>query len=115
MQGRDISDLYIPRIQPISSENDDVAMMPLLLSNDEMEDAVDWRQEWFCEFNLGDEDDGSSHPWTNFIDASFALVTKEWKYVVGLSKRITNNCFIVAWTHTRNTICCTGSYGQALM
>ena len=66
----------------MSSEHGDAVLMPLPLSNDEMEDAIDWRQEWFYEFNLGDEDDGSGHPWKDFIDASFALVTKEWKYVV---------------------------------
>jgi len=42
---------------------------------------VEWRKDWFYEFNLGTKNDGSDHPWINYIDASFALVTDEWKYV----------------------------------
>mmetsp|Transcript_1242 Transcript_1242/g.2647 ORF Transcript_1242/g.2647 Transcript_1242/m.2647 type:complete len:702 (-) Transcript_1242:126-2231(-) len=71
MQGRDIADLYLNKDKKHKG-----------LSNTEMIKATDWRTEWFYEFNLGKEDDASDHPWKRFIDASFALVTDEWKYVV---------------------------------
>lgn len=71
MQGRDIADLYINKEEKHNG-----------LSTTEMIEAVDWRKDWFYEFNLGVKDDASDHPWKNFIDASFALVTDEWKYVV---------------------------------
>lgn len=70
MQGRDISDLYL-------NENTDQES----LSVDEMKEAVKWRKDWFYEFNLGQKNDGSDHPWYSYIDAAFALVNDEWKYV----------------------------------
>jgi thiaminase len=30
---------------------------------------------------MGNPTNASDHPWKNWIDASFALVTDEWKYV----------------------------------
>lgn len=71
MQGRNIADLYLNAVKGQAG-----------LSNTEMIQKVDWRKDWFYEFNLGTKDDGSDHPWKHFIDASFALVTDEWKYVV---------------------------------
>lgn len=73
MQGRDIADLYLH-----PSGDNKIGR----LSNTEMIETVDWRRDWFYEFNLGVQNNASDHPWKNFIDASFALVTDEWKYVV---------------------------------
>jgi len=71
MQGRNIADLYLNKVDGQAG-----------LTNSEMIQNIDWRKDWFYEFNLGTKDDGSDHPWKKFIDASFALVTDEWKYVV---------------------------------
>jgi len=70
MQGRDISELY---------RNKNADQVPL--SVDQMKENVQWRKDWFYEFNLGKDDDGKDHPWKNYIDSSFALVNDEWKYV----------------------------------
>lgn len=70
MQGRDIAELYL------NNAEDKVA-----LSNEELQESIGWRKDWFYEFNLGKRNDGKDHPWNGFIDASFALVTNEWKYV----------------------------------
>jgi arylsulfatase A-like enzyme len=60
MQGRDIADLYLP------TRN---------------QDPVKWRQDFFYEYNRGDPITAKGHKGTNWIDASFALITKEWKYI----------------------------------
>jgi arylsulfatase A-like enzyme len=60
MQGRDIARLYL---QEKDSEQ------------------VPWRQDWFYEFNQGDPITAVGHEGKFWIDASFALVTKEWKYI----------------------------------
>lgn len=70
MQGRDIAQLY-RNVFPDQAEH----------SIEEMQEVALWRKDWFYEFNLGDKMDGSDHPWKNYIDASFALVTDEWKYI----------------------------------
>mmetsp|Transcript_15106 Transcript_15106/g.35027 ORF Transcript_15106/g.35027 Transcript_15106/m.35027 type:complete len:638 (+) Transcript_15106:131-2044(+) len=70
MQGRDIADLYL-------NDADDKDSM----SNEELRKKVGWREDFFYEFNLGNQNDGKDHPWDHYIDASFALVTDEWKYV----------------------------------
>eukprot|EP00934_Nitzschia_sp_Nitz4_P000443 Nitzschia sp. Nitz4//scaffold341_size29662//449//2044//NITZ4_008033-RA/size29662-processed-gene-0.25-mRNA-1//-1//CDS//3329548531//443//frame0 len=58
MQGRDISKLYLyRRIRPR------------------------WRQDWFYEYNRGHPITAEGHNGAFWIDASFALVTKEWKYI----------------------------------
>mmetsp|Transcript_40065 Transcript_40065/g.61586 ORF Transcript_40065/g.61586 Transcript_40065/m.61586 type:complete len:518 (+) Transcript_40065:101-1654(+) len=56
MQGRDISHLYLDK-------------------------SPSWRQDFFYEYNRGDPVTGEGHIGMNWIDASFALVTKEWKYI----------------------------------
>jgi arylsulfatase A-like enzyme len=71
MQGRDISDLYRNVDFPDQAT----------LSIDEKKEKVGWRKDWFYEFNLGASNDGEDHPWQYYIDAAFALVTDEWKYV----------------------------------
>ena len=40
-----------------------------------------WRTDWFYEWNMGSPGNASGHLQENFIDAAFALVTDEWKYV----------------------------------
>lgn len=60
MQGRDIAKLYLP-------EKDT--------------EPVRWRQDWFYEYNRGDPITAEGHEGAFWIDASFALVTKEWKYI----------------------------------
>jgi arylsulfatase len=60
MQGRDLSQLYLNAQDDTSSA---------------------WRKDFFYEFNMGSPFNASDHPWKNWLDASFALVTKEWKYV----------------------------------
>ena len=59
MQGRDIADLYLEK-------------------GDEREM---WRQDFFYEYNRGDPITAEGHEGKFWIDASFALVTKDWKYV----------------------------------
>jgi arylsulfatase A-like enzyme len=56
MQGRDIADIYL-------------------------KPDAKWRRDFFYEYNRGHPITGEGHEGTNWIDASFALVTKEWKYV----------------------------------
>ena len=59
LQGRDIADLYLGK-------------------------GAKWRKDFFYEFTFGKEVDpvtANNHEWNNWIDASFALVTKEWKYI----------------------------------
>ncbi len=73
MQGRDIADLYL-------NNNEDIPDQASL-STDELKEKVKWRKEWIYEFNLGKRNDGLDHPWKDFIDASFALISDEWKYV----------------------------------
>jgi arylsulfatase A-like enzyme len=60
MQGRDISQLYLNRKKDTSPA---------------------WRKDFFYEFNMGNPINASDHPWKNWLDASFALVNNEWKYV----------------------------------
>ena len=59
MQGRDIADLYLEK-------------------GDQREK---WRQDFFYEYNRGDPITAEGHEGKFWIDASFALVTKDWKYV----------------------------------
>jgi arylsulfatase A-like enzyme len=61
MQGRDISQLYLNRRKDTSPA---------------------WRKDFFYEFNTGKNFNASDHIWKNYIPASFALVSDEWKYVV---------------------------------
>lgn len=56
VQGRDIAELYL-------------------------DGTDDWRGDFFYEFNTGDPITAKGHEGDNWIDASFALVTKEWKYI----------------------------------
>lgn len=60
MQGRDLSQLYM-------KEDEDK--------------KIDWRHDWYYEWNMGDPLNASGHPQTNFIDAAQALISTEWKYV----------------------------------
>jgi arylsulfatase len=60
MQGRDIGRLYL------GGEGKNVK----------------WRKDWFYEFNMGrNVTDAEDHPQRGWIDASFALITDEWKYI----------------------------------
>jgi arylsulfatase len=61
MQGRDMSDLYL------ESRNNN--------------NPVRWRQDFFYEYNRGNPYTADGHEGKFWIDASFALVTKEWKYI----------------------------------
>jgi arylsulfatase len=56
MQGRDIAQLYL-------------------------DENPTWRKDFFYEYNLGDLITGADHLGKFWIDASFALVTNEWKYI----------------------------------
>ena len=58
MQGADISYLYLDDGSPKK-----------------------WRQDFFYEFNRGDPITAKRHKAPFWIDASFALVTHDWKYV----------------------------------
>jgi len=40
-----------------------------------------WRKEWFYEWNMGHPLNASGHAQEHFIDAAFALITEEWKYI----------------------------------
>jgi arylsulfatase len=62
MQGRDIAELYLGTS----------------LSRQE---PLPWREEYFYEYNRGDPITAEGHDGKFWIDASFALVTKEWKYI----------------------------------
>jgi arylsulfatase A-like enzyme len=56
MQGRDIAHLYL-------------------------DENPTWRKDFFYEYNQGDPVTAEGHEGKFWIDASFALVTNEWKYV----------------------------------
>jgi len=58
MQGRDISDLYLPN----KSEDDEKTAL----------EETPWRDEFFYEFTFGDE---------TYIPSSNALVRKKWKFI----------------------------------
>ena len=40
-----------------------------------------WRTDWYYEWNMGHPQNASGHEQEHFIDAAFALITKEWKYI----------------------------------
>ncbi|OEU11042.1 alkaline phosphatase-like protein [Fragilariopsis cylindrus CCMP1102] len=40
-----------------------------------------WRTDWYYEWNMGHPHNASGHEQEHFIDAAFALITKEWKYI----------------------------------
>ena len=44
--------------------------------------ALPWREDWFYEWNIGDPVNASGHSQDGYIDAAWALVTREWKYIV---------------------------------
>ena len=87
MQGRDIADLYLAG----ESENIDKApkedqerheTWEHILRKYASEDAKKpWRDEWFYEWNMGDPITAKGHQQDGFIDAAFALITNEWKYI----------------------------------
>lgn len=60
MQGRDMSQLYL---------------------YNKVDGPPNWRQDWFYEYNRGDQETAAGHEGKFWIDASFALITKEWKYI----------------------------------
>lgn len=62
MQGRDMSELYLE-------------------AKEEGEERQPWREDWFYEYNRGDPITAKGHKGKFRIDASFALITKEWKYI----------------------------------
>eukprot|EP00536_Pseudo-nitzschia_multiseries_P015374 jgi/Psemu1/320843/estExt_fgenesh1_pm.C_8720001 len=76
MQGRDVADLYLERgrNEPNGGGDDSRVSEP-------------WRTDWFYEWNMGDPEDATGHLQENFIDAAFALVTDDWKYVYWPQKR----------------------------
>ena len=86
MQGRDIAPLYLDR-----SKSQDYGSVTVSAKtrrrqtsarNDETNESAirrSWRKEWFYEFNMGkDIENATDHQFINFIDASFALITKDW-------------------------------------
>jgi arylsulfatase A-like enzyme len=56
MQGRDIAHLYL-------------------------DENPRWRKDFFYEYNRGDPVTARGHKGSGSIDASFALITDEWKYI----------------------------------
>lgn len=60
MQGRDIAEFYLEQ------------------GNDNLQP---WRHDFFYEYNRGDPVTAEGHEGKNWIDASFSLITKEWKYI----------------------------------
>ena len=89
MQGRDIAELYL------SGETNDDAddnssgeeqerqnkWKNNILRYDSEDAKKPWRKEWFYEWNMGDPKDAKGHAQNGFIDAAFALITDEWKYI----------------------------------
>jgi arylsulfatase len=67
MQGKDMAHLYLPN---------EMMMDPAIA-------AEPWRKDWFYEYHMGNDPiTAMDHTGKNWIDASFALVTNEWKYVL---------------------------------
>ncbi len=77
MQGRDIAQLYLANATAPS----DSKWKENLRQYDTKEAKKPWRTEWFYEWNIGDPINATGHAQDGFIDAAFALITNEWKYV----------------------------------
>jgi len=80
MQGRDIAEMYLS-----GEENQKAAPINKWHSNilryDSEYATRPWRQEWFYEWNMGNPQNATGHQQDGFIDAAFALITHEWKYI----------------------------------
>ena len=89
MQGRDMAPLYLDQSNNEYTKSSVVTTKSRRITssttNDEKDDRTtirNWRQEWFYEFNMGkDVENATDHQFIHFIDASFALITKDWKYI----------------------------------
>lgn len=83
MQGRDMAPLYLDRRNDVNDKDNDVVVSRKKRRAASSTTAKDdWRKEWFYEFNMGtDIENATDHQFKHFIDASFAVITKEWKYV----------------------------------
>jgi arylsulfatase len=74
MQGRDISNLYLDNTKYIKNN-----ISTIIQYDNNNNNTTGWRQDFFYEYNRGDPVTAVGHG--KKIPASFALVTKEWKYV----------------------------------
>lgn len=79
MQGRDIAQLYLANETKTTETT--TRWKNNILRYDTEEARKPWREEWFYEWNMGDPVNASGHMQNGFIDAAFALVTNEWKYI----------------------------------
>lgn len=103
MQGRDIADLYLAdeaHTTTTSSTNNNAKIKEE--SGKKIEGTDDersvrwaknirryasenttksWRKDFFYEWNMGNASDAAGHQQDGHIDAAFALITPEWKYV----------------------------------
>jgi arylsulfatase len=66
MQGRNLAQLYLE--DPTVAKGRD--------------GKINWRKDWYYEWNMGHPLNASGHPQTGFIDAAQALITNEWKYIL---------------------------------
>ena len=86
MQGRDIAELYLSGDNPEDEgqppwRNEKRAWETNVRRYDFYNATRPWRTEWFYEWNMGNVEDASGHQQNGFIDAAFALITNEWKYI----------------------------------
>ena len=80
MQGRDVAQLYLANETKTAQEEH-----PQFRNNIARYDTLDakqsWRHEWFYEWNMGEPITALKHEFDGWIDAAFALITNEWKYI----------------------------------
>jgi arylsulfatase len=89
MQGRDIAELYLSGETTDDADDNSSGeeqerqnkWKNNILRYDSEDAKKTWRKEWFYEWNMGDPKDAKGHAQNGFIDAAFALITDEWKYI----------------------------------
>ena len=80
MQGRDIAQLYLSN-ETEAAQNENKRWKNNIARYDTKEARKPWRHEWFYEWNMGEPADAKGHLFDGSIDAAFALITNEWKYI----------------------------------
>lgn len=83
MQGRDIADLYLDDdyVEKGKSKKHNDSPLPVATMTSSSSSSIPWRTDFFYEWNMGHPITAEGHPHKHRIDASFALITEEWKYI----------------------------------
>lgn len=80
MQGRDIAQLYLAN-ETKTAQEEHPQFQNSIGRYDTAESKQPWRHEWFYEWNMGEPFTAQKHEFDGWIDAAFALITNEWKYI----------------------------------